>query len=113
MPAARRSSDDDPAVRDEVVEAEGRRRAQVDVLVLQLLQEAQTQIIDDASDNRHADHSRADRIAALGKTPRDIDEDRDREQEQHDAGHPGRSLLPACAAAQRNKAEPIYRGTGT
>src|SRR3546814_11298456 len=63
------AGDQDAAVRNEVVEAEGRCRTKVDVGILNALKQLQAGIVHHRRDRRHDHHRSADRFATLKVAP--------------------------------------------
>src|SRR3546814_15264033 len=79
---------------DEIVKTERGRGTQVHIGLLELLEQAQADIVHDACDGRHHHHRRAARSAALDIATADVDQASNREHQPQAARRGCRLLLP-------------------
>src|SRR3546814_6196874 len=81
------ASDQDAAVRDEIVEAECGGGPKIHVGLLDALQQTETRIVYYRSNRRHDHHRRADRFAALQISASHIEQHADRKSTRLNSSH--------------------------
>src|SRR3546814_19073066 len=85
QPQHQHARDQDAAIGNEVIEAEGGGGPSVNVRILEPLEQPQAEVVYEAGDRRHDHHGRTDRLAALTVAPANVDQELARHRQTQEA----------------------------